>query len=45
MDFEAAARQHKRMERIQEVLALRDDLVSDIDHLYGVAVAPSTAHR
>ena len=43
MDFEAAARQHKRLERIQEVLALRDDLVCGIDHLYGVAVAPSTA--
>ncbi len=43
LDFEAAARQHKRLERIQEVLALRDDLVCDIDHLYGVAVAPSTA--
>ncbi len=43
MDFEAAAREHKRMERIQAVLALRDDLVCDIDHLYGVAIAPSTA--
>jgi len=41
MDFEEAARQHKRLERIQEVLALRDDLVTDIDRLYGVAVAPS----
>jgi excinuclease UvrABC nuclease subunit len=43
MDFEAAARQHKQLERIQEILSLRDDLVCDIDHLYGVAVAPSTA--
>ena len=42
MDFEAAARQHKRLERIEEVLALRDDLVCDVEHLYGVAVAPST---
>ncbi|HEV2689310.1 MAG TPA: hypothetical protein VGV35_12175, partial [Bryobacteraceae bacterium] len=40
-DFEEAARQHKRLERIQEVLALRDDLVCDIDRLSGVAVAPS----
>src|SRR5271170_5026174 len=38
MNFEEAARQHKRMERIQEVLALRDDLVCDIDRLFGVAV-------
>jgi len=43
MNFEEAARQHKRLERIQEVLALRDDLVGDIDRLYGVAVATSTA--
>jgi len=41
MNFEEAARQHKRIERIQEVLALRDNLVRDIDHLYGVAVARS----
>ncbi|HEX5229558.1 MAG TPA: hypothetical protein VFW44_17725 [Bryobacteraceae bacterium] len=40
MDFEEAARQHKRLERIQDVLALRGDLVCDIDHLNGVAVAP-----
>jgi hypothetical protein len=42
MNFEEAARQHQRLERIQEVLALRDDLVGDVDRLYGVAVAPST---
>ncbi len=43
MNFEEAARQHKRLERIQEVLGLRDDLVCDIDRMYGVAVAPSVA--
>ena len=42
MNFEEAARQHQRLERIEEVLALRDDLVCDIGRLYGVAVAPST---
>ena len=40
MDFEEAARQHKRLERIQAVLAPRGDLVCEIDRLYGVAVAP-----
>ncbi len=40
MDFEEAARQHKRLERIQSVLGLRGDLVCDIDRLYGVAVSP-----
>jgi len=41
MDFEEAARQHKRLERIQAVLSERGDLAGDIDRLYGVAVAPS----
>ena len=40
MDFEEAARQHKRLERIASVLALRGDLVADVDRLYGVAIAP-----
>jgi hypothetical protein len=43
MNFEEAARQHKRLERIQAVLALRGDLVCDIDRLYGVAIAPCLA--
>src|ERR1700677_2924222 len=37
MNFEEAARQHKRLERIQSVLAVRGDLVCDIDALFGVA--------
>lgn len=41
LDFEEAARQHKRHERVQQILALRDELVADIDHLHGVAIAPS----
>jgi excinuclease ABC subunit C len=43
MNFEEAARQHKRLERIEAVLALRGDLVCDIDRLYGVAIAPCLA--
>jgi excinuclease ABC subunit C len=42
MNFEEAARQHKRFERIQQVLRLRDELARDIDRLNGVAVTPST---
>jgi len=41
LDFEQAARQHKRIEKIQEVLGLRDDLARDIDCLNGVAVTAS----
>ncbi len=43
MDFEEAARQHKRLEKVQHVLRLRDELAQDIDRLYGVAVMPSAA--
>ncbi len=43
MNFEEAARQHKQLERIQGVLALRGDLVCDIDRLHGVAIAPCLA--
>ena len=41
MNFEEAARQHKRVEKIEAVLALRDDLVRDLDRLDGVAVTAS----
>jgi excinuclease ABC subunit C len=42
LDFEQAARQHKRIEKIQDVLSLRDDLARDIDRLNGVAVTASS---
>jgi excinuclease ABC subunit C len=41
LDFEEAARQHKRVEKIQQVLKLRDELARDIARLNGVAVTPS----
>ena len=41
MNFEDAARQHKRFEKVQEVLKLRDDLACDVEHLHGVAVTRS----
>ena len=41
MDFEEAARQHKRLEKIDGVLRLKDELVADIDRLHGVAVTTS----
>ena len=41
LEFEEAARQHKRIEKMQEVLKLRDDLVRDIARLNGVAVTGS----
>jgi excinuclease ABC subunit C len=43
MNFEEAARQHKRLERVQEVLKLRDDLAGDLDRLHGVAITRSEA--
>ncbi len=41
MMFEEAARQHKRFEKVQDVLKLRDDLAYDLDGLNGVAVTQS----
>lgn len=43
MNFEEAARQHKRIEKIEEALRLRDGLARDIDRLDGVAVTASSA--
>jgi excinuclease ABC subunit C len=44
MLFEDAARQHKRFEKVQDVLRLRDELARDVDRLNGVAITPSLAH-
>ena len=41
MNFEEAARQHKRIEKIQEALRLRDDLARDINRLAGGAITAS----
>jgi excinuclease ABC subunit C len=43
LDFEEAARQHKRLERIEGVLTLRDELARDVRRLAGVAVVPAAA--
>jgi excinuclease UvrABC nuclease subunit len=43
MAFEEAARQHKRLEKVQEVLKLRDELARDVDRLHGVAITRSRA--
>jgi excinuclease UvrABC nuclease subunit len=41
MEFEEAQRQHQRYQRVEQVLKLRDELVTDVDRLCGVAVLPS----
>ena len=43
MNFEEAARLHKRLEKVQEVLKLRDELAHDLDHLHGVAITRSVS--
>lgn len=43
MLFEDAARQHKRYEKVQDVLKLRDELARDVDRLNGVAITRSLA--
>lgn len=41
LNFEEAARQHQRLERIQQVLSSRDELTREISRLDGVAVTPA----
>jgi excinuclease UvrABC nuclease subunit len=41
MMFEEAARQHKRLEKVLDVLKLRDELVREVDRLNGVAITRS----
>lgn len=41
MDFEEAARQHKRVEKIEEVRKLRDEMAFPVDGLHAIAVTPS----
>jgi len=44
MEFEQAARQHKRAEKIEEMMRARDGLARPLHQLHAIAVAPS-AHR
>lgn len=41
MNFEEASRQHKRLEKVESVLRLRDDLARDLARFHGVAVTAS----
>ena len=41
LEYEAAAREHKRIARIQQILKMRDELATDVDNLHGVAITPS----
>ncbi len=43
MLFEEAARQHRRLEKVHDVLKLRDELACDVDSLNGVAITRSLA--
>lgn len=41
MDFEEAARQHRRLEKVEQVLKLRDEMARDVEHLHGITVTRS----
>lgn len=43
MNFEEAARLHKRLEKVQEVVKLCDELARDVDQLHGVAITRSVS--
>ena len=42
MEFEQAARQHKRAEKIEEMIRTRDPMARHVDHLHAIAVVPSS---
>lgn len=41
MEFEQAARQHRRIEKIEELLRSRDEMARPVDQLHAIAVLPS----
>jgi excinuclease ABC subunit C len=41
MDFELAAQVHKRLEKVKEALATRDEIAGDVHSFCGVALTPS----
>jgi excinuclease UvrABC nuclease subunit len=41
MEFEQAARQHKRAEKIEEMMRARDPMARHVDRLHGIAVVPA----
>jgi excinuclease ABC subunit C len=41
MDFEGAALMHQRLQRIEEVLLVNDEMARDVSRLHAVAIAPS----
>ncbi len=43
MEFEEAARQHRRLEKVEEVLRFRDELAFPVDRLHAAAVTRSSA--
>lgn len=43
MDFEEAARQHRRLEKVEEVLRSRDGLAGNVESLHGVVVTRAAA--
>src|SRR5205823_430082 len=42
MNFEGAALMHQRLQRIQDVLGFRDEMVRELDNLNAITIAPST---
>jgi excinuclease UvrABC nuclease subunit len=43
MNFEEAARTHKRIENIEQMERTQDELAADVERLHGVAITPSVA--
>jgi excinuclease UvrABC nuclease subunit len=43
MDFEGAAMMHQRLARVEQVLALSDEMARDVDRLHAITITPSAA--
>ena len=41
MDFEGAAMMHQRLQKIEQVVAVNDEMARDVNRLHSVAIAPS----
>jgi len=42
MDFEGAAMMHQRLQRVQEVLGLRDEMARELEHLNAITITRGT---
>ena len=45
LEFEEAAREHQRLEKVRSALKLKDELARDIDRLFGLVIQPAAPEQ